>query len=591
MRGQASSFGYAACALLVSLATTARAVDPPANPGAAVPAADSEQRKTEAKERFLRGLALAQESNWDAALAEFLASRELFPTRVALRNAALSLRNLKRYHEALEMYAELVARFADQFTADEKKQVDDAMAELRNFVGEIDIESSERDCVVVVDGQQRGATPLPAPVTVDVGTHSVHLSKEGFEPFDSQLVIAGKQRKTLSATLKPLSSAGRLTVQEADGNVLDVLVDGAAVGKTPWSGALGVGVHSVALRGAGDVGSAPATANIVKNGTATLTLVSTKLDAEVRVEPVPATAHVDLDGVDVGAGVWQGKLPSGAHRVEVAAEGHVPFRREVTLRHGQREVVRVELERDLSNPMWRAGFVPHVYLELDVGPAIAPSLGGGADAACGHGDCSTRSRPFGASGALRGGYLLNSGLGMEVMLGAVTLSESMTRSVTATLDNQTGYTSKDVHDSTKLTGGLAALGVSFHLFEKTPLVFRLSAGVARATVTPQTHGTFSDPMGNLHAVTVDEKIQHLWLPLLSPEIRFGYRLGKRFTLDIGVAAQVFFGPASTRQSTTFSSDGQRHVLLPNLGLLKLPSEDSVGTIFTIVPTIGGRFDL
>jgi len=34
----------------------------------------------------LRGLELAAQDNWDAALVEFLTSRELFPTRVALSN-------------------------------------------------------------------------------------------------------------------------------------------------------------------------------------------------------------------------------------------------------------------------------------------------------------------------------------------------------------------------------------------------------------------------------------------------------------------------------------------------------------------------
>src|SRR6478735_6517300 len=93
-----------------------------AAPGAAAATPDDpEKRKEEAKTRFQRGLELVQNESWDAALAEFLASRKLFPTRVALKNAALSLRQLKRYVEALAMYTELLASFGSSLSPEERK--------------------------------------------------------------------------------------------------------------------------------------------------------------------------------------------------------------------------------------------------------------------------------------------------------------------------------------------------------------------------------------------------------------------------------------------------------------------------------------
>ena len=52
--------------------------------------------KVRAKEHFKRGLRLLREEAWAPALAEFLQSRELFPTRVATNNAAVALRKLQR---------------------------------------------------------------------------------------------------------------------------------------------------------------------------------------------------------------------------------------------------------------------------------------------------------------------------------------------------------------------------------------------------------------------------------------------------------------------------------------------------------------
>src|SRR6185503_17172843 len=114
----------------------------------------------EAKVRFQRGLELVQNESWDAALAEFLASRKLFPTRVALKNAALSLRQLKRYVEALAMYNELLTSFGSSLSPEEKKTVDDAIAQLKLTVAEVVVVSDQPGSSVVIDGQQQqGVTP------------------------------------------------------------------------------------------------------------------------------------------------------------------------------------------------------------------------------------------------------------------------------------------------------------------------------------------------------------------------------------------------------------------------------------------------
>src|SRR5690242_6405217 len=110
-----------------------------AAPAADAPPDDLEKRKEEAKLRFQRGLELVQNESWDAALAEFLASRKLFPTRVALKNAALSLRQLKRSVEALAMYDELIATFGGSIPPEERKTIDDAIAQLKLAVGEVQI--------------------------------------------------------------------------------------------------------------------------------------------------------------------------------------------------------------------------------------------------------------------------------------------------------------------------------------------------------------------------------------------------------------------------------------------------------------------
>jgi hypothetical protein len=233
----------------------------PAPPPSA-PTDEEAKHKQEAKDRFLRGIQLAKDSNWDAALAEFNASIEALPNRNAMANAAICLRQLKRYSEAYAMYTDLLQRFGTAISPDEKAAADSALSELRGYIGEIDVDSKPSGATVAIDGQPHGTTPLPSTVVVNAGTHSVRVSKDGFNTFESQVLVAGKQRRAVSSTLKPLSRSGTLLVQDQDGRALSVLIDGAAVGKTPWQGVLGLGQHSVALRGEGDLGTAPSSATV-----------------------------------------------------------------------------------------------------------------------------------------------------------------------------------------------------------------------------------------------------------------------------------------------------------------------------------------
>ncbi len=625
--GKLPAFGRTA-ALLLALATwlpvsRAEAQTAPA-PAAAAPTPDDAKRMSEAKERFLRGLDLAGQDNWDAALVEFMASRELYPTRVALVNAALSLRTLKRYAEAIEMNNELVQKFGPAMTPEDRKKVDDTLAELRAYVGEIDVESDQKDSVVVIDGQQRGTTPLPAPLVVNVGTHSVRVSHEGFEAHEEQLPVAGKQRKLVRAALRHLAQSGIIIVKEASGQILDVVVDGAVVGKTPWQGSVAVGMRSVALRGEGDLGSLPGAATVKEHETTTVTLVATKLDAQVRIEPVPASARTDIDGVTVGTGIWQGQLTSGSHQVEIYAPGHVPYRKRINIKSGQREIVRVALERDLSNPMWAVGFRPHLFVEVDGGLALAGGFGTSADSSCSGkltladgtdvDACSKQSAPLGFMAGARAGYQLTSGLAVEAFVGYLAMSEEMTRAIVADGETRTtgklSFSSAEAHDSTSISGPLAAFSASYQFFDKTPLLVRLWGGVMRARVAHELSGTLwgqvpdpgNDPVDVSQTLTIREPKQNVWMPLVGPEVRFGYRFSKRFVLDLGVAGLLFLGPGGARRGGNVG-DGNSPIRKTSLaevesasgarvqpGVVSFKEEATVSTFFGVVPSIGARVD-
>jgi hypothetical protein len=99
---------------------------------------------------------------------------------------------------------------------------------------------------------------------------------------------------------------------------------------------------------------------------------------------------------------------------------------------------------------------------------------------------------------------------------------------------------------------------------------------------------------------VFEPATNVWVPLVGPEVRLGYRIAKRFSVDIGVAGLLFFGPGKARQGGSVGNKERRPSVLDDVktpedttvkpGLLFLPRESSISTFFGVMPTLGARLD-
>jgi hypothetical protein len=361
--------------LLLDAGARAQPVPPPAPSPPGQDDQDTEAKRKEARAFFEKGVKLHDERKWDEALAEFLRSRRLSPTRAATKYAASCLNELRRFEEALDVFEEL-ATFPN-LSATDRQFAEEGIADLTARVGTLAVQGGEPGASVVIDGRYRGTLPLPGPVRLVAGSHEVRAFKEGLETFGATVEVEGK--KAAVVTLRSLSTGGRLKVSEQYGRALEVVVDGTPVGKTPWEGPLSVGPHLVTLRGSIDLdaipdcapsdegaaakraakrgsvelGTQPVSVPIRLRETTPLTLRAEALDTSLRVEPMPGGALVSIDSVVVGRGAWEGRLRVGDHKVEVSAEGFLPETRKVSLTRQKRQVVTVDLERDRST----AGFM------------------------------------------------------------------------------------------------------------------------------------------------------------------------------------------------------------------------------------------
>jgi len=505
---------------------------PDAAPEAPSPEVEDEpevtaEAKEEAKERFKRGLQLLREEAWAPALAEFLRSRELYPTRVATNNAAVALRKLQRYDEALDMYETLLRDF--DVAPGDRSAAQEQIAELRKRVGTVDIAGAEPGAAIVVSSVDRGEYPPVKPIRVPAGDHVVRLFKEGFEPFEARIDVAGGEIARVDATMVKLTASGRLRVVEQTGKAVTLLVDNVAVGLTPWEGTLGVGDHVVRLVGQGKVGSQPARARVKGQGLTTLKLLAEPLESQLRIDPTPPGAAVFIDGVEVGNGVWLGRLKEGKHDILVKAEGFLDRTESVDLPQGGRRRLAVELDRDDDAPMWRK---PSRWaFDGSVGLVVMPTFGGDVADSCNDG-CSSG---IGLGGMLlaQANYELGSGLGFGIEAGYLLASQSV-NGRTASLNPvglPSGTNNGTANDDLRLQAFMAGATIGYHLGEEVPVVIRTGAGIMVGELRDERQGTFmtrGNDSYNTFPVVAFPRVTSFYV---DPMVRVGYRFLDHFELS------------------------------------------------------------
>ncbi len=521
------------------------AATPPPTPSAVVPTGTSAPAldeppeataadKAKAKKHFLKGLRLLGEQAWAPALAEFKLSRKFYATRVATNNAAIALRRLQRYDEALDMFETLLRDF--KVRASERQKAQRQIAELRSLVGTIDISGAEPGASIVVSGESRGEYPPVKPIRVPSGNHVVRVFKTGFQPFETRIDVAGGQLALVNAKLERLTDSGQLKVTEQTGRIVEVVVDNVTVGKTPWQGTLSVGSHVVVLRGKGKAGSQPAAAVVASQKTTTLALLAVSLEASLRVNPTPPGASVWINSVNVGNGVWLGRLKTGPHKVEVKSEGFLSQTRDVTLKKGQREVLSLQLERDEDAPRWRK---PSKWtVEATASVLLIPTLGG--DVADGCGDGCSADLGLGGMALVHGGYELGSGLGFGLEAGYLAAWQGVSqRNATLKPNGFSAASNGSLDEELRLSGFLAGLTVGYHFGETFPIQLRLGAGVLVGNLRDERSGSFTAQQGGVTSETYPlADFPAATYVYLDPTVRVGYRFAEHFEVSAAVQALI-----------------------------------------------------
>jgi tetratricopeptide (TPR) repeat protein len=118
---------------------------------------------------------LYAEGDYSGALVELTRAYELAPNFRILFNLGQMSYQRRNYAAALDYLTRYLNQGGDQIPASRRMQVEADLDQLRQRVGYVGIEMAARGFDVVIDDLVVGATPLAAPVTVNVGHHRVAL--------------------------------------------------------------------------------------------------------------------------------------------------------------------------------------------------------------------------------------------------------------------------------------------------------------------------------------------------------------------------------------------------------------------------------
>src|SRR5262249_33159261 len=152
--------------------------------------------------------------------------------------------------------------------------------------------------------------PFSQPVPIDVGPHTLKLSKAGFADLTATVMVQGGTVAQAKMDLQPLERKGHAHI-EVNGPVrATLLVDGKDLGNAPFDGEIAAGDHIVQAQAEDFVTARePLVVKYRENVSLVVAMSRRRHEGLLRVAAQDG-ALILVDGVRVGMTHWEGPLTS-----------------------------------------------------------------------------------------------------------------------------------------------------------------------------------------------------------------------------------------------------------------------------------------
>lgn len=222
----------------------------------------SAEARTEAAERFRRGIEFYESSDYGLALIEFERAYQLVPDYRVLYNVGQVSIQLSRFARARTALARYLKDGAGDLEPARREAVEKDLRMLEARTAFLGVSSNVEGAELLVDDVPWGILPLAQPLLLDAGEHTVVVRKQGYQEKSLRITLAGADRQELSLELvenlvaRPETRvATPPTIKEAPPEALAPVPDSQPY--NPWltagwitTGALAGGAVTAAIMGA-----------------------------------------------------------------------------------------------------------------------------------------------------------------------------------------------------------------------------------------------------------------------------------------------------------------------------------------------------
>ncbi|NUP10157.1 MAG: tetratricopeptide repeat protein [Polyangiaceae bacterium] len=156
----------------------------------------------EAKSRYMKGVELHEEGDFQAALIEFRRSYELVPNYHVLYNIGQEYFQLGDYSNALRTFEQYLADGGKRIQPERQTEVNGYLDKLRGRIATVNVKINVEGAELRVDDQVN-SSPIPGPVVVSAGKRRFEVSKQGYRTIKRTEELAGQETKELVFDLQP----------------------------------------------------------------------------------------------------------------------------------------------------------------------------------------------------------------------------------------------------------------------------------------------------------------------------------------------------------------------------------------------------
>jgi hypothetical protein len=293
----------------------ASAAPPPSAP--AGPKSLSDTLTDDAKADYESGKLLYGDGDYAGARVKFFAAYELSHDPRLLWNVAVCEKGQRHYAKVVVLVKKYLDSAGDVLSADDRKDAQDLLSAIESFTVDLSISVNEPDAQISIDGESVGSSPLPGPLTVDIGTRQIELQKPGFVPFSQSLPVGGNKQAVLNVKLEREVHEGELSVTAPP--TAAIFLDSKQVGVGHFASKLASGGHTLRVQAPG---FRPYQSEVVvqdreKRGV-DVTLEAIAPSAPLAAEQAP---EGPLHGLELGLHLGYG---SQTNKVSVSGNGSTP---------------------------------------------------------------------------------------------------------------------------------------------------------------------------------------------------------------------------------------------------------------------------